>query len=68
MSRVSVIVPCFNSELYIKKCLDSLEKQTIDDFEVIIVDDCSSDDSVDVIEKLKKKYRYSITILRNKIN
>lgn len=42
----SIVVPMYNSEKYIDKCLESLNSQDIDDYEVIIVDDGSSDDSI----------------------
>ena len=43
--KVSVIVPVYNSSVYLRDCLDSIASQTLTDFEVICVDDCSSDDS-----------------------
>lgn len=44
---VSVIIPVYNVENYICRCLDSLFKQTYQDFEIILVDDCGQDGSVD---------------------
>ena len=40
---ISVIIPAYNIEKYIDQCLDSLQAQTFDDFEVICVDDGSDD-------------------------
>src|SRR5690349_18391470 len=60
MPEVSVIVPAYNHEPYLKQRLDSVFSQRFDNFEVIILDDHSSDNSVDVIKqyshqpKLKK--------------
>ena len=45
---LSVIVPVFNSEQYLEKCLDSIVKQTFDDMEIIIVDDGSTDGSLGI--------------------
>lgn len=45
MSKFSIIVPVYNVEKYINRCIDSILYQTIDDFEVILVDDGSSDKS-----------------------
>ncbi len=53
--RLSIIVPVFNVEKYIAKCLDSLVNQTLQDIEIICVDDCSSDKSVSIIKKYMKK-------------
>ncbi len=50
MTKFSIIVPVYNVEKYLKRCLDSIFKQTFEDYEVIIVNDGSSDNS-DVIIK-----------------
>lgn len=47
----SIILPNYNSENYIKKCIDSILCQTYDNFELIIVDDMSTDNSVDIIKE-----------------
>lgn len=39
MAAVSLIVPIYNVEKYLEKCLQSIEKQIFDDYEVILVDD-----------------------------
>ena len=49
---VSVIIPMYNTEKYIGECLQSLLKQTLKNFEVIVVDDCSTDKSLKVAEKM----------------
>jgi len=49
MCKVSVIIPCYDSGEYIEKCLRAFEKQTFKDFEIIVVDDCSKDNTVDVV-------------------
>ena len=54
--KVSVIVPVYNVEKYIPKCLDSLVNQTLDDIEIILVDDESFDNSKDIIKEYMKKY------------
>ena len=46
---ISVIIPLYNAEKYVGECLDSLLAQTFQDFEVIVVDDCSTDYSRSVI-------------------
>ncbi len=48
--KVSIIVPAYNSEKYIAKCLFSLLKQTLKDIEIIVVDDASSDGTKDILD------------------
>lgn len=54
--KVSVIVPVYNVEKYIDKCLDSLVNQTLKDIEIIVVNDGSPDNSQSIIDKYAKKY------------
>lgn len=49
---VSIIVPCYNEELTLKNCIDSLITQTYDKYEIIIVDDGSKDRTLDVAQSL----------------
>ena len=50
---VSVIVPNYNHARYLEQRLDSVFEQTYQNFEVIILDDCSTDDSMEVINRYK---------------
>lgn len=50
---VSVVIPAFNREYIIKDCIESVLKQTYQNIEVIVVDDCSSDHTVDVVRAIK---------------
>lgn len=56
MSKVSVIVPVYNVEKYIKKCLESLVNQTLRDIEIIVVNDGSQDKSKEIIAEYVRKY------------
>lgn len=49
----SIIIPNYNSEKWIRQCIDSVLKQTYRDFELIIVDDMSTDNSVEIIKSYK---------------
>lgn len=54
--KVSVIVPVYNTEKYLRKCLDSLMFQTLQEIEVIAVNDGSTDGSRAILEEYKEKY------------
>lgn len=56
--KVSVIVPIYNSEKYIRTCLESLIKQTLKPIEIILVNDGSTDRSIDHIFDLIEKYNF----------
>lgn len=54
--KVSIIVPVYNVEKYLGKCLDSLVNQTLKDFEIIVVNDGSPDNSQKIIDAYVQKY------------
>ena len=56
MQKISVIVPVYNKEAYIERCLNSIIKQTYTNTEIIIVNDGSTDNSQSVINKYKESY------------
>ncbi len=56
MPKVSIIIPVYNAELYLRRCLDSVCNQTLKDIEIIVVDDASTDDSWEIIQEYSKKY------------
>ena len=64
---ISVIIPMYNAEKYIGECLDSILAQTFQDFEVIIADNCSTDNSTKVVERYLKK-RSQIQLVRTKFH
>lgn len=53
--KVSVIIPVYNVELYLRECLDSVLTQTLNDFEVICVDDGSTDGSLKILREYEKR-------------
>lgn len=55
MIKVSVIIPVYNSEKYLRQCLDSVINQTLKDIEIICIDDGSTDQSVAILEEYQLK-------------
>lgn len=51
MAEVSIIIPCYNVESVVKRCIDSVKQQTFRDFSVYMIDDGSSDDTACVIQR-----------------
>lgn len=69
MSRplVSIIAPMYNAERYVKSMVDSVLSQTYENFELIIVDDCSTDNSFDVAKTFEQADK-RVTVLKNEKN
>ncbi len=65
--KISIIISVYNTEKYLEKCLDSVINQTYQNLEIILVDDCSKDGSLKVIEKYAKKDK-RIVVLKNDQN
>jgi glycosyltransferase involved in cell wall biosynthesis len=53
--KISIIIPIYNAEQYLRECLDSAIKQTLPDIEIICVDDCSTDGSLTILEEYAKR-------------
>jgi glycosyltransferase involved in cell wall biosynthesis len=66
--RVSVLVTTYNQSPYVEEALESLRRQTSDDFEVVITDDASTDGCADVIEAWLARTGYPAQFLRNPVN
>ena len=65
---ISVVIPLYNAEEYIGECLDSFLMQTFPYFEVIVVDDCSTDNSVAVVESYIPKFGGRLRLTRTAEN
>lgn len=65
---VSVIVPVFNAERFIGACLKSFLTQTFTDFELIVVDDCSTDNSVAVAESFREQFGGRLKLMQTETN
>ena len=62
--KVSVIIPVYNAEKYLKKMIDCLYEQTLKDIEFIFVDDCSTDESLNILYELEKKDPERVLIIK----
>ncbi len=58
--RFSVVLPVYNGAHYLRECVDSILAQTFDDYELVIVDDASTDDSTDILETYRSHQRTRI--------
>ena len=63
MIKVSVIVPVYNVEAYLKECLDSLLNQDCDDYEVILINDGSTDSSLEIANEYKSIFKEKLIII-----
>ena len=57
MDKVSIIIPVYNSQKFIRETIQSIINQSYNNFEAIIIDDCSSDESLNIIKKILKMTR-----------
>lgn len=65
---VSVIMPVYNAEAFLGEAIESILKQTYQHFELIIVDDASTDRSADIIKSYKKRFSRKMKVIRMKHN
>lgn len=66
MKKILVIIPLYNDELYVREAIESVIQQTYQNWELVIVDDCSTDNSVKIVEDYIKIP--NVTLLRNEEN
>lgn len=61
---VSILIPLYNHKSFIGELLDSIENIGIDNFEVLIMDDGSTDGSFEEVQRIKSKYKYTLKLFR----
>lgn len=64
--KISVVVPCYKVEEYLPRCLDSLMEQTLDDYEVICINDGSPDSCLDILREYEREYPAKIVVIDKK--
>ena len=64
--KLSIIVPCYNVEKYLPKCLDTLMNQTLDGVEAVCINDGSPDNCLKILKEYKKKYGDKLVIIDKK--
>lgn len=67
MPLVTIIIPVYNTEKYLKKCLDSVVNQTYKNIEIIVINDASTDNSKEIIDDYAKEYK-NIKLTNNPIH
>ena len=65
---VSIIIPMYNAEKFIGELLESILAQTLKEYEVIVVDDCSTDNSRAVVESYKPKFEGKLQLINRAVN
>lgn len=63
MNKISIVMPVYNSESYLAKCLQSLAVQTFKDFEIICINDGSTDNSLQILYEFKERFKDSMRIV-----
>lgn len=66
--KISFIIPCYNVEKYLPKCINSLMNQTIKDIEAIFINDGSPDNCLEILKKYQKEYGKDRIVIINKKN
>lgn len=65
---VSFLIPTYNVEKYITKCLNSILNQTDTNFDILVCDDCSTDKTYQILQDFKKQHPHKIKLFRNSKN
>lgn len=64
--KVSVIVPAYNEEKYLERCLETIVRQTLEEIEIILIDDGSNDKTYDICEKYYAAYPDKVVVIHKK--
>lgn len=65
---ITVVVPCYNVEMYVENTLKSLINQTYKKIKILAIDDCSKDNTYEILKRIEKENENKIKVLRNEKN
>ena len=65
--KVSIIIPCYNGAVFLKNAIESVQKQTYTDIEIIVVNDCSTDNSLTIMRRMAES-DHRIVVIDKKVN
>ena len=68
MKKVSVIVGAYNAHATLARCLTSLVHQTLEDIEIIVVNDASKDDTLDIMKRCQQQFPDKMIVVNNEKN
>lgn len=66
-NKFIIVVPVYNAGEFIEKCMKSIFSQNYNNFDIIVIDDCSTDNTYDILKKIKNNYNIPFNLLRNEI-
>ncbi|KYC67052.1 glycosyltransferase family 2 protein [Heyndrickxia coagulans] len=66
--KVSIIIPVYNVEKFLNRCLQTLRNQTLKEIEIIAVNDCSTDASLEILKDFQKEHPENVKIINSKVN
>ena len=66
--KFTIFTPCYNSEKYIHRVYNSLSSQSFKDFEWLVIDDASTDTTLEILKAYKQKSEFDVKIIENKVN
>ena len=66
--KVSIVIPIYNVSVYIENCLESVRRQIYQDLEVILVDDCGTDNSMEIVQEYLEYHNFvEVKIIHTRI-
>lgn len=66
--KVSIVIPTYNGSRYIEKTIRSVIEQTYENIELIVIDDCSTDNTIQIVNSLKQQLKNNFTVIMNEQN